>query len=71
FKYPCSYLIYSEAFDSLPGPLKELIYQRLWNILSGADSNPAFQKIPQQSRVAIREILAGTKSDLPKCWGNP
>ena len=35
FRYPCSYLIYSRAFDSLPGEVKEYIYQRLWEILNG------------------------------------
>ena len=35
FRYPCSYLIYSRAFDSLPGEMKEYVYQRLWEILSG------------------------------------
>ena len=33
FRYPCSYLIYSRAFDSLPGEVKEYVYQRLWEIL--------------------------------------
>ncbi len=29
FKYPCSYLIYSEAFDAIPEPAKEYIYGRV------------------------------------------
>ena len=35
FRYPCSYLIYSRAFASLPAEVKEYIYHRLWEILSG------------------------------------
>jgi hypothetical protein len=68
FKYPCSYLIYSEAFDELPVPLKELIYRRLWNIFSGEDPNSDFQRIPSETRLAIRGILSQTKSDLPSYW---
>src|SRR5207249_2995821 len=34
-KYPCSYLIYSDAFDGLPVPARESIYEQLWKILSG------------------------------------
>jgi hypothetical protein len=68
FKYPCSYLIYSEAFDALPPQLTEVIYQRLWNILNGNDSTSDFRNIPPASRAAIREILAQTKTGLPAFW---
>jgi hypothetical protein len=68
FKYPCSYLIYSEAFEALPVQLKENIYQRGWNILNGKDSNPDFQKIPAETRRAILEILVDTKKNLPAYW---
>jgi hypothetical protein len=68
FRYPCSYLIYSEPFDALPGKLKEVIYQRLWTILNGEDSSEEFRSIPRESRVAIREILAQTKQGLPDYW---
>ena len=33
-KYPCSYLIYSEAFDGLPVESREYVWQRLFDILS-------------------------------------
>ncbi len=68
FKYPCSYLIYSDVFDGLPAPMKEKIYQQLWEILSGQSTHPDFQKIPAETRAAIREILVATKTDLPACW---
>lgn len=68
FKYPCSYLIYSDAFDALPRQLKETVYQRLWNILRGMDTSPAFARIPTETRSAILEILIETKKDLPSYW---
>src|SRR5262249_49325129 len=34
FKYRCSYLIYSPAFDSLPAPVHERLYRRLFDVLS-------------------------------------
>ncbi|MEQ1912608.1 MAG: hypothetical protein ABMA15_27560, partial [Vicinamibacterales bacterium] len=34
-KYPCSYLIYSPAFDALPPLAKAPIYRRMWDVLSG------------------------------------
>ncbi|MBI3853963.1 MAG: hypothetical protein HY298_27365 [Verrucomicrobia bacterium] len=68
FKYPCSYLIYSDAFAHLPGPMKTHLYQRLWDILTNKDSGPAFQKISADTKRAILEILRETKPDLPDYW---
>ena len=68
FKYPCSFLIYSDAFESLPDVVKTRIYQRLWDILSGKDTAAEWQKIPDETRQAIREILADTKPGLPGYW---
>jgi hypothetical protein len=68
FKYPCSYMIYSETFDHLPREMKLLLYRRLWQILSGEDPDPAFQKIPEESKRAIRDILIETKPDIPRYW---
>jgi hypothetical protein len=68
FKYPCSYLIHSEAFDSLPSAIKEKIYTRLHDILSGKDTSETYQALTAESRQAILEILAETKKDLPAAW---
>jgi hypothetical protein len=68
FKHPCSYLIYSEAFDALPKPMKERIYARLFEILSGKDTSADYKKISPDTRRAILEILADTRPGLPKEW---
>jgi hypothetical protein len=68
FKFPCSYLIYSEAFDALPEAMKERLYLRLHEILTGQDTAPEFQKIPASTRRAMLEILADTKPGLPEYW---
>jgi len=68
FKYPCSYLIYSDAFDALPAPMKEHLYSRLSEILSGNDQSATYASLSPATRQAIREILTETKSDLPNYW---
>jgi hypothetical protein len=68
FRYPCSYLIYSRAFDSLPGEVKDYIYERLWNILNGRETGKEDPHLAEIDRQAIREILVGTKPDLPDYW---
>ena len=68
FKYPCSYLIYSEAFDALPGPSKDFVYRRLLEILTGQDRSPEFARLSPDDRRAILEILIATKPGLPGDW---
>jgi hypothetical protein len=65
-KYPCSYLIYSPAFDALPRLAKEPIYRRLWDVLSGQVQDPRYRSaLSLADRQAIVEILRDTKKDLP------
>jgi hypothetical protein len=64
FKYPCSYLIYSSAFDALPSPAKQYVYRRLYDILTNRDRSPAFSKLNGRDRRAILEILLATKPKL-------
>lgn len=68
FKYPCSFLIYSEAFDLLPKPMREHLLQRLHEILTGKDTSPEFASLPAETRQAILEILIETKPNLPGYW---
>jgi hypothetical protein len=64
-KYPCSYLVYSPAFDALPPLVKEPIYRRMWEVLSGAAREPRYRALSRADRLAVVEILRDTKSDLP------
>ena len=71
FRYPCSYLIYSRAFDSLPGEVKAYIYRRLWDILDGRTNGKDDPRISPEDSAAIVEILRETKRDLPDYWKAP
>jgi len=64
-KYPCSYLIYSETFDALPDGAKSAVYARLWEILSGKETDKIYQRLSPADRDAIIEILRDTKPNLP------
>lgn len=65
FRYPCSYMIYSPAFNNLPAAAKEVVYQRLWEILSGREKGAKYARLAASDRRAILEILRDTKKDLP------
>jgi hypothetical protein len=68
FKYPCSYLIYNPAFDAMAAPIKEVLLQKLHDILTERETDPQFAKIPPEDRKAILEILLDTKKNLPDYW---
>ena len=68
FKYPCSYLIYSEAFDGLPAEAKDYIYQRLWEILHSVEMGPEFGSLATSDRQTLVQILQDTKKGLPGYW---
>jgi hypothetical protein len=68
FKYPCSYLIYSAAFEALPSEVKQYVYQRLWDVLSGKENRPEFAHLSADDRKALVDILRATKKDLPSYW---
>ena len=70
-KYPCSYLIYSPAFDALPPLAKDPIYRRMWEVLSGREQDPRYRKaLSLADRQSIVDILRDTKKDLPQYFQN-
>ena len=59
-KYPCSYMIYSPAFDALPADARKSIYERMRQVMS--------TRVAAADRQAIIEILRETKKDLPDAF---
>jgi hypothetical protein len=68
FRYPCSYLIYSAAFDALPEPARGYVYHRLLQILTGQEQSADFARLSAPDRRAVLEILLQTKPGLPVEW---
>ena len=64
FRYPLSYMIYSQAFDQMPDLLKQYTYSRLAEILTGKDTSGAYGNLAQADRQAILEILDETKPEF-------
>ena len=66
FRYPCSFLIYSDAFQSLPQPVLSRVYQRLVSVLDGTDTSDTFSHLDTEMRNEIREILLQTGIEFSK-----
>lgn len=64
FRYPLSFEIYSEHFDSLPEFALEYIGKRIAEVLDGKDTTGISASLSKADRQAIREILIDTKPGL-------
>ena len=64
FRYPCSYLIHSPAFDGLPDEVRKRILHRLVDILHGRDDSDTFTHLTDKARREILEILRDTKPEF-------
>lgn len=70
FKYPLSYLVYSDGFDGLPDYAKSYIYGRFAEILSGRDQSKAYSHLSVSDRKAMMEILTATKPAFARAAGH-
>jgi hypothetical protein len=68
FKHPCSFLIYTEAFDALPPQVRDHVWKRIWEVVSEQDKSEDFAHLSADDRRAIREIVLATKDHLPDYW---
>jgi hypothetical protein len=71
FRYPLSYMIYSAEFDGMPDVVRERVYMRLHEVLSGKDKSQTFAGISPADRQAVLEIVGATKPRLPEYWRSP
>ena len=62
FRYPCSYMIYSSAFDALPSEVRYAVYVRMKQVLHS--------RVPAADAEAVIEILQETKKEFAQLGGN-
>src|SRR5947208_14406266 len=70
-RYPCSFLIYSSAFDALPQEMKAYLWRRLEQILTGQDRSGAYAAMAVQDRQHVLEILRETKPEFAAWMAKP
>lgn len=66
FRYPCSYLIYSEAFEGLPEIVRHRVIDRIWAILKSSEPQPDYPFLTPENRTAISQILVETKPEFAR-----
>lgn len=65
FRYPLSYMVYKPIFDNLPDAVRDRVYRRLYDVLTGQDNSSKYARISPTDRTNILEILRETKPNLP------
>jgi hypothetical protein len=65
FRYPLSYMIYSDIFDNMEDTVRTRVYRRLYSILTGQETSPKYARLSAEDRLAILAILRDTKPKLP------
>lgn len=65
FKYRCSYMIYSEAFENLPAELHHEVLTRLDAVLQSQDGSDLGSHLSASERERIRDILVETLPGFP------
>jgi hypothetical protein len=61
-KYPCSYMVYSEAFEALRPDVKAALYRRMIDTLSSSKAYGPYARVTDADRSAVLEILRETKA---------
>lgn len=64
FRHRLSFMVYSDAFDALPSPVRTLLASRIGAILRGEDRDPTFAHLEDDERKALEDILRATKPEL-------
>jgi hypothetical protein len=66
-RYPCSFMVYSGAFEGLSPEVKQAVYRRMLDRLSGDDNNAhgVSTHLTTEERMTILDILRDTKPDFP------
>jgi hypothetical protein len=68
FRYPLSFMIYSQTFDAMPDAVREKVYRRLYDVLTGHDTDKKFARLTADDRQAVLEIVRETKTGIPAYW---
>jgi len=60
FRYPLSYMVYTDSFNALPSFVREYLDMRIVEVLQGRDQTGISAKLAADDRAAISQILADT-----------
>ncbi len=66
FRYPLSFLVYSEHLATLPPVAQEYVTRRIAEVLNGSDTTGIAASLAEADRLAVRDILMATHPALAR-----
>jgi hypothetical protein len=69
FRYPLSYMIYTESYNALPAYALEYLDARIVDVLTGADRSGIAGNLGAEDRKAIGQILVATLPRFSRTLG--
>ena len=68
FKYPLSYMIYSETFDAMPDVVREQVYRRLYDVSTDKDQSKTFARLSATTGARFSRSSSTPNRNLPDYW---
>lgn len=68
FRYPLSYLVYSEQFRTLPADVRRDVLDAVKTILTSPPAGPRYAHLTEAVRQATLAVARATVPDLPPGW---
>lgn len=68
FRFPCSFMIHSNAFQSLSEPVRTYVYQRMKGVITGGDAALLSHKMSETDRQNLTLLLPATVPELKQVW---
>jgi len=68
FRYPFSYLVYSDTFKELPVEALDYLWPEIKRILDPTIRYKGYEHLSRRDKIAIREILLETHPDAKRYW---
>jgi hypothetical protein len=66
FRYPLSYLVYTDSFNGLPDYARDYVFGRFATVLQGRDHSPTFAFMTDADRRDTLQILTATQPAFAK-----
>lgn len=68
FRYPFSYMVYSDTFNQLPSEALNYLWPEIARILNPQFIHPGYEHLNREDKIAIKEILLETHPAATTYW---
>lgn len=70
FRYPFSYIVYTDTFNDLPKDALDYLWPEIERILDPSTRYEGYEHLSKRNKITIKEILLETHPSASKYWGH-